>query len=314
MFSGSLVRKLELLTLILLLSLPVQAGVEKELRRSFDVVPGGTLELDTERGSIEVRTHDDSRIDVLVKLESRTGDREDAAKLFERFDVDFEPSGSDLSIEGRLEGGRALFGWLDSSKLRVKWEVVVPTRYDLDLRTAGGSIGVHDLDGNVVAKTSGGSLVFGRVLGTVRARTSGGSIAIEETGGNVEVSTSGGSITIDSARGDVHARTSGGSIKVNEVFGAIDAVTSGGSIKAAISKQPGSDCRLSTSGGSVTVYLDPSIAVDLDARSSGGRVRADVPITVQGEMGRTRLEGRINGGGPALVLRTSGGGISIRSN
>lgn len=302
-------------TAVLLLALPA-AGVEKEIRKSFDVAPGGKLELNTDRGAIEVRTHDASRVDVLVTLETRTRDRSDAKEIFDDFHVSFHPAGADVRLQGE-DKGREGGGWFgfrnDSSNLKVQWLVTVPQQYEVDLRTSGGSISVHDLNGDVEARTSGGSLKFGRVQGTVNGRTSGGSIRIEETGGDVNVSTSGGGIGINRARGDVKARTSGGSIKVDEVFGAIDAVTSGGSITATLSSQPTNDCRLSTSGGSVTVRLAPDVAVDLDARSSGGRVSADIPVTVQGTMDKRRLQGTVNGGGPALVLRTSGGGISIRS-
>lgn len=305
----------QILLIALLVTLPVHAGIDKEIRKSFEVGPGGTLELDAARGSIEVTTHRQARVDVRLSLDTRTNDRSDAARMLEDFEVDFDSKGHDVSIEARYhEGGRGLFRFFGSSELRVRWEVVVPETYHLDLRTAGGSIEVRDLNGNVEARSSGGSLTFGHVQGSVNGRTSGGAISIEETGGTVDVSTSGGSIRIDRARGDVRARTSGGSIRVDEVFGAIDAVTSGGSISATISAQPEHDCRLSTSGGSVTVHLDPSIAVDVDARSSGGGVRATVPVTVEGEMARTRLQGQINGGGPMLTLRTSGGGISIGSN
>lgn len=297
------------ITVAALAALPAEAAPDREIRKSFAVQSGGTLTIDTDRGSIEVRTHDVPRVDVHVTLDS--GARADVND----FEVDFRPSGADLFIEGDHHRKRG--GWLGifdgSSDLRVKWNIVVPRQYQLELKTAGGSIHVRDLNGDVNARTSGGNLQLGRVQGRVHARTSGGGIAIEETGGEVDVSTSGGGIRITRARGDVRARTSGGSIRVDEVFGSIDAVTSGGSITASLSSQPGSDCRLSTSGGSVTVYLDPSIAVNLDARSSGGGVRAELPVTVRGEMARTRLIGQVNGGGPDLVLRTSGGGIAIRA-
>lgn len=302
------------LIITLLIALPV-AAVETEIRRSFDVRPGGALELDTDRGAIQVRTHDASRVDVLVTMEARGRSASDAKEMFDKFDVSFHPSGANLRIEGddRGQGSRGWFNFRsDSNALRIRWTVTVPRQYSLDLKTAGGSISVHDLSGHIEARTSGGSLQFGRVTGRVNARTSGGSISIEETGGNVDVSTSGGGIAIARARGNVRAHTSGGSIRVNEVFGTIDAVTSGGSINASLSSQPAHDCRLSTSGGSVIVHLDPSIAVNLDARSSGGRVSADIPVTIRGTMEKNRLQGTINGGGPALVLRTSGGGISIR--
>ena len=66
-----------------------------------------------------------------------------------------------------------------------------------------------------------------------------------------------------------------------------------------------------TSGGNIVVNLIESIAIDLDAKTSGGRVITDFPITVKGEFKESALKGRINGGGPLMYLRTSGGKIHI---
>jgi len=65
------------------------------------------------------------------------------------------------------------------------------------------------------------------------------------------------------------------------------------------------------SGGSVVVTLAGGIAVDIDASSGGGgSVSSD--FEVDGRVRRTSIEGAINGGGPQLHLRTSGGSIRIR--
>ena len=129
--------------------------------------------------------------------------------------------------------------------------------------------------------------------------------------GEVTAETSGGSVSISRAKGRVSAGTSGGGIHVDEVWGEINAHTSGGSVFATIAEQPKGDCRLSTSGGGVEVRLADNLAVDLDAKTSGGRIRVDMPVTVQGEIGKSSVQGTINGGGKALVLRTSGGNIEV---
>jgi DUF4097 and DUF4098 domain-containing protein YvlB len=92
----------------------------------------------------------------------------------------------------------------------------------------------------------------------------------------------------------------------------VDAQTSGGSIRARLAQQPHNDSRLSTSGGSITVAIAPSVAVDLDAHTSGGGVDTDIPVTLLGRQSESSMEGKINGGGPKLVLRSSGGGIRIQ--
>ena len=78
--------------------------------------------------------------------------------------------------------------------------------------------------------------------------------------------------------------------------------------------QPQSECSLRTSGGAITCTLTPDVAVDLEAKTSGGLVSTDLAVEsiIHGKTPKNRLEGRINGGGPLLKLRTSGGNIHLQ--
>ena len=91
----------------------------------------------------------------------------------------------------------------------------------------------------------------------------------------------------------------------------MDASTSGGSVTASLLSQPNQPSRLSTSGGSINVELAGSVHVDVDANTSGGGVSTDFPVGA-GSRDRQSLRAAINGGGPLLQLRTSGGGIHIQ--
>lgn len=71
------------------------------------------------------------------------------------------------------------------------------------------------------------------------------------------------------------------------------------------------DARLSTSGGGITVTLGPDAGFNVEA--SGNRVVATDFGISNDPRRRGSLEAPINGGGPALQLRTSGGTIRIRS-
>jgi hypothetical protein len=51
--------------------------------------------------------------------------------------------------------------------------------------------------------------------------------------------------------------------------------------------------------------------MDIDASTSGGAVVANVPVTVEGRISRSMLQGRLNSGGATLKLRSSGGPIRI---
>jgi DUF4097 and DUF4098 domain-containing protein YvlB len=134
---------------------------------------------------------------------------------------------------------------------------------------------------------------------------------VENVAGDVDAETSGGSVSVSRATGRVRAHTSGGSITIQETSGAVDASTSGGAVTARLSAQPKEPSHLSTSGGSINVELASSLRVDVDAATSGGGVSTDFPVVVSAT-DRQSLRASINGGGPLLHLRTSGGGIHIQ--
>jgi DUF4097 and DUF4098 domain-containing protein YvlB len=283
-------------------------SVQDNVQKSFRVEPGGNLTLDSDSGSIEINSSALDEVHVDVEREVRATTNAQADRVLKQLDLEFRQEGKNVYIRARHPSG-SFFGF--GNPLRLRFSITVPRKYNLDLKTRGGSIHVRDLEGTVVAGTSGGSLHFGRIDGSVKGHTSGGSINLEEGSGPLEVDTSGGSIRIGQVNGPVTAHTSGGSISVEEVQGKIQASTSGGHISATISKQPEGDCELKTSGGSIRVRLSRSLNVNLLASTSGGSVRADIPLTVQGEISRSRLEAKMNQGGPQLLLHTSAGNISI---
>jgi hypothetical protein len=312
---------------ILLLATAAQAATTDVISRSFSVAPGGKLTVDSSFGSIQVETVPGATaVKIDVERTARTNDRADAQRLFDRLDYQFSQNGNEVRLEIRDREKLSL--WRSGNSIRVTIRATIPQNFGADLATAGGSIRLGDLRGNARLRTSGGSLTIGRIDGTVAASTSGGSIELAEGTSRSELRTSGGSIRVGQAAGHLSARTSGGSIHVSradgqielrtsggqivlgDAAGVIDARTSGGSVKAGIRQLRGPS-RLATSGGSIAVSLPPSIGAVLDARTSAGRVQSSIPVTVEGEMVRSRLRGRINAGGPLLELRTSAGSISI---
>ena len=301
---------------------------ENTITKSYKVEPGGKLVVDTDLGSIDVRGAEANSVDITVTREVRRGSEE---KALAEFKLDFEQRGNDVYVTGDRDKHGISWFWDNlGNRLRVRFVITVPKAYNLDLKTSGGGIDIVDIKGRVESRTSGGSLSYDRITGNVLGKTSGGNIRIGAVDGEVEVHTSGGDIKIDETKGNVMARTSGGSIRINraggevdvhtsggsisadDVMGALKADTSGGSVTATISVQPKSRCELTTSGGSITIYLAGNVAMDVNAHSSGGHVSTDFPVTLQGEIKRDSLQAKINGGGPELYLRTSGGGIHIR--
>jgi hypothetical protein len=61
----------------------------------------------------------------------------------------------------------------------------------------------------------------------------------------------------------------------------------------------------------IQVTLPENVRADLEANTTNGSVTSELPLSLQGEISKRRMEGKINGGGPLLKLRTTNGGISI---
>ena len=308
------------------------AAVENQIERSFQGTPGGRLTVDSDRGSIEIRTADHDLVDVKIEREVKEKGKWSVEAVLEDFAITFDQSDDGVTIRAKYGQKNRWRGHRERNRLGVKFLITVPQRYNVDLKTVGGNISVEDLEGAVRSRTLGGNLRIGSIKGPVWGRTAGGNIEVEGTEGDadietrgggitignvegaVEAKTAGGSIRIARATGSVNAKTAGGSITVEEVMGSVNAKTVGGSVKAYISRQPEGDCSLETAGGNVTAYLVEDIALDVDAQTTGGRVSTDIPVTtvVQGKIKNSRLQGAINGGGPLLKLRTFGGNVQLQ--
>jgi DUF4097 and DUF4098 domain-containing protein YvlB len=302
------------------------AAIDSPIHRNFNVRAGGTISIDADVGDIKV-TSGAGNVSVHVVRSAKTSSRSRADEIFKDLDVTFAQEGNNVRIRSRYNHPSSWFHW--NTDLDVHFVVSVPTDYSVDLKTSGGDITVSDLGGQVHAKTSGGDVSLGRIGGLVDAHTSGGDVSmvgartnamlgtsggdikVGDAAGSLNVRTSGGSIDIRRAQSDLSAHTSGGSIEIGDAGGSIDASSSGGSIRARLSRQPRGDSKLSTSGGGITVFLAPAVALDVDAHTSGGDVASAVPLTILGKQDDSSLNGKVNGGGPKLVLRSSGGDIRL---
>jgi DUF4097 and DUF4098 domain-containing protein YvlB len=299
-----------LIAAVLLAALPVsaQARIERVVEKTFSVKPGGSLKVETEGGEIRVQSSSEPKVTVVAKQKIRASSESEADELLKKLELTIEQDGSDVSAKAKYE--RINWGRMP---VQVDFLVTVPENYNVSVRTSGGDVKIGDLDGKVHARTSGGNVSIGKISGDVDAGTSGGNVALVESQGSVKLGTSGGNIRVERAVGPTDLDTSGGDIEIKSVENAVHADTSGGSVSAGIRGALKGDCVLSTSGGRVRATVDQGAAFNLDASTSGGDVEADgLTITIEkGGAGKSKLAGKVNGGGPLLKLRSSGGDIVV---
>jgi hypothetical protein len=69
-----------------------------------------------------------------------------------------------------------------------------------------------------------------------------------------------------------------------------------------------------TGDGPVELALPGDFKANVEASTGDGHITMGIPITLQGDLGKSHIRGTLNGGGASLVLRTGDGPIRIHAN
>ena len=102
--------------------------------KSFEISPGKNLNIDLTSGDVEVTYWDKSEVSVKIF------GNENAFKK-----MDFNINGNDESIEVTGKNKSSTSSWL--SNIEVKAEIKVPSKFNLDINTAGGDIKCGGING-----------------------------------------------------------------------------------------------------------------------------------------------------------------------
>jgi hypothetical protein len=128
-------------------------------------------------------------------------------------------------------------------------------------------------------------------------------LALETTNGQVKVT---------GALAGLKAGVTNGSIHGEGLANSVVATTTNGEIKVRMASMGGDGVSLEATNGSIDVKLPADAKATLAARCvNGGISVSDVPFEKTGEGSRRKLDGTINGGGPALRLETVNGRIRV---
>src|SRR3954468_15165554 len=160
-----------------------QAESTEQINKRFAIQPGGTLVVEVDLGSIDIKTNGTSEVvaDITRKVSRRSKAEEET--YFKEHPVEFIQDGNKLTIRCR-EKTRSNGFWLSTAnKNQATYVITVPAQFNAKATTAGGGISVIDLTGEVKASTSGGPLHFARLHGPLNGDTSGGSIRLSDCEG-----------------------------------------------------------------------------------------------------------------------------------
>jgi DUF4097 and DUF4098 domain-containing protein YvlB len=319
-------------TLLFAIAFAVSASAasEEKVNRQIDVHPGGKLVVDVDFGKIDVSAGVDDKTTIEAFRSVDFGDEAKEKEYLAEVPITINAEGDTVTVRARSPKAVRRHSWHHSS-MDGQYTLRVPKNFSAKLDTGGGSIAAAGLDGEMRADTGGGKLKFTHLHGAIAAETGGGSIDLDtcdgasdvETGGGdillvngkgiLRARTGGGAIGVRNFSGDTDVRTGGGELALEKIAGRIAGETGGGSITASVSGNVVNEINLESSGGGIELTLPATAAVDINAETSSGRIKTNLPLETT-RADEDHLRGKLNGGGKRVVLRTSAGSITIKSD
>ncbi len=238
-------------------------------------------------GNISVQPWDRPEIQIEAKKRVNHSSQEKAEEYARKIEIAVETKEGTVEVRTVLPGQKddwdwveGLFSldWLFEGHLRgtaVSYAISAPRRMDTELMSTNGGVQIGAMEGRADLRTTNGIL------------------------------------KAEGAKGELKGRTTNGAISLSGLAGGCDASTTNGKITVEFLSLGGQGCELRTTNGGIRVTLPENVRADLEAATTNGTITSELPLSLQGEISKRRMEGKINGGGPPLRLRTTNGSISI---
>src|SRR5262245_59623608 len=129
----------------------------------------------------------------------------------------------------------------------------------------------------------------------------------------VNLANTNGQISLTDLDGKVTARTTSGGVVAKGLSGEVEARTTNGGVNLDVASVGKGPISAKTTNGGVSISLPENAKADLTATWTNGGMQVSPDLNVEVvDKSRRRFEGRMNGGGAAIELHTTNGGIRIR--
>lgn len=124
-----------------------------------------------------------------------------------------------------------------------------------------------------------------------------------------------GQVSAKGFAGHLIATSTNGGVIGEELGGRIEARSTNGHVRIAVKAVAPEGVSIRTTNGRVDLALPESAKADLSASCTNGDIRIDgLQLDPLGEQTRRNVQGKLNGGGAPVELRTTNGTIRIRSH
>lgn len=271
---------------LLALGLATAARAE-ELTKTYPISGRARVRVETDDGSVRVSTGDIKQVEIRVDYSGYKLDRD--------LQVNTSQSGDAVDISVKTRG--TFFSWgVHHASLRV--EIHMPREADLTVRSGDGSIEVDSINGNVDLTAGDGHITAQGLRGSSRFHTGDGHIEARGLDGQVDASSGDGHISLQGRFDSLRIKTGDGSVTAR--------ADTGSRVNDAWS--------ITTGDGSVDLEIPGDLHANIEASTHDGHISMGLPITVEGTFSSSRIQGKLNGGGQTVSIRTGDGSIHLNKS
>jgi len=192
-----------------------------EWRKTYDVKPGGRLEISNVNGRIDVEPAAGNTIEVVAEKSVRAASSEAAKDALSRIEIQETVAPDSVRIETKLQRrSGSFFGGMNQE---VHYMVKVPAGLELRVTTVNGGIEVNGMKGRVTAEATNGGVKAHDVSGAIDASTTNGGVEVDLAqiaASGAKLGCTNGGITLrlpSDAKATISARITNGGINTSGV-------------------------------------------------------------------------------------------------
>ena len=202
------------------LGLELSTGkAQDEWTRSYQVAPGGRLEIINVNGRIAAEPSDGKSVEIKAERSVKALSDESARELLGKIEMREEVGGDRVRVEVRAPR------FSGASSHEIKWTVKVPKGLAVDLRTVNGGVRMERLEGEIRARSTNGGIVGeDLVASSVDASVTNGGVEIdlanEPATGTIELESVNGGVSLSmppTTKAEIAARCVNGGISIDGI-------------------------------------------------------------------------------------------------
>lgn len=296
-----------------LVPLLAQEKYEEKFEKTESLARDGKVILSNISGSIRVKgwEREEVQIKALKICEDSSFSR--AQEKAGAVTIEVTKTGNILNIETKYPEQRQFWRG-ESWNVSVNYELLVPDKASLEVKSISGDIDIESVGGSAKANSVSGSVEIINAGDGVDCNAVSGTITLRNIAGNAYLKTVSGDIRVTGIKGSVDAETVSGSVVLREVSEAnsVRAKSISGDIRYEGKIHLQGRYSLKAHSGDVEVFLPADSAFDLEADTFSGDVQSDFSIEVSGKFSPRKIRGVVNKGGASLILSSFSGDIRLK--